>query len=60
MFLRDIGHVIKALELLNQAEQELLATVNEDCFAFSENIAKIRHHLRKCLVDQSGKEWSND
>lgn len=60
MQLRDIGHVIKALELLHASKQELLMIQNQPCCSFFENIENIEKHLTKTLVDQSGKEWSND
>lgn len=60
MFLRDIGHVVKALDLLHEAKQELLMIGNEQCCSFYSEIEKIECQLTNTLQKESGKEWSAD
>lgn len=60
MFLRDIGHVTKAIELLHVASQELLMISNEQCSSFYGEISKIESQLVHVLEKESGEKWSND
>lgn len=60
MRLRDIGHCYTAVQLLNEAEQELLMQGNEELAGFADNIRRLTEHIVKTMEDQTGSSWSND
>lgn len=60
MRLRDIGHCYTAVELLNEAEQELLQQGNDELAGLADNIRRLAAHIVKTMEEQTGSNWSND